>query len=107
MSRVFRAGYAVAVDTRLTPELADEGLARELVHRIQNLRKSAGLEIEDRIVVHHSGGERLRGVFATQGDYVRAETLADNIVEGEAPDGATSEQAKIEGEEVTLSVRKA
>jgi isoleucyl-tRNA synthetase len=101
------AGYAVAIDSRLTPELADEGLARELVHRIQNLRKSAGLEIEDRIVVHYSGGDRLRNVFATHGDYVRDETLADALTEGPPPDGATSEEAKIEGEEVTLAVRKA
>ena len=100
------AGYAVAVDTRMTSELADEGLARELVHRIQNLRKSAGLEIEDRIVVLHSGSDRVRRVLVSQGGYVRAETLADDIVEGAASDGATSETAKVEGEEVTLAVRK-
>jgi isoleucyl-tRNA synthetase len=98
------AGYAVAVDTRLTPELADEGLARELVHRIQNLRKAAGLEIEDRIVVHYLGGARARRAMASQGAYVRAETLADDIAEGAIPDGATSETAKLDGEEVTLSV---
>jgi isoleucyl-tRNA synthetase len=99
-------GYAVAVDRRITPALADEGLARELVHRIQNLRKSAGLEIEDRIVIHHSGSGRVRSVLASQSDYVRAETLADDIVEGAAPDGATTETAKVESEEVTLAVRR-
>ncbi len=77
------------------------------MHRIQNLRKSAGLEIEDRIVVNYSGGDRLRKVFATHGDYVRDETLADALTEGASPDGATSEAARIEGEDVTLSVRKA
>jgi len=101
------AGYAVAVDTRLTPELADEGVARELVHRLQNLRKAAGLEISDRIVAYHGDSERIVAALAVHGDYVRAETLADEIVAGEPPDGATAEQVKIAGAEVTLAVRKA
>ena len=102
------AGYAVAVDTRLTPELADEGVARELVHRLQNLRKTAGLEISDRIVAYHGDSERITAALAAHGDYVRAETLADEIVAGDPPDGATAEQVKIvAGVEVTLAVRKA
>jgi isoleucyl-tRNA synthetase len=101
------AGYAVAIDTRITPELADEGLARELVHRIQGLRKTAGLEIEDRIVAYYSGSERVRDVFAKHADYVRDETLANDIVEGAPPDGAATETAKVEGQEVTLAVTKA
>ena len=101
------AGYAVAVDARLTPELADEGVARELVHRLQNLRKAAALEISDRIVAYHGDSVRVAAVLATHGEYVRAETLADELVAGDPPDGATAEQAKIEGAEVTLAVRKA
>jgi isoleucyl-tRNA synthetase len=101
------SGYAVGLDTCLTDELRDEGLARELVHRIQNLRKSAGLEISDRIVAYYDGWDRLRDVFATHGDYIRDETLANDIVEGPAPDGALSESAKDDGHEVTLAVRRA
>ncbi|HEY5639328.1 MAG TPA: isoleucine--tRNA ligase [Dehalococcoidia bacterium] len=101
------AGYAVAVDTRLTSELADEGVARELVHRLQGLRKSAGLEISDRIVAYYGDSERIAAVLAAHGNYVRAETLADELVAGDPPDGATAEQAKIGGDEVTLAVRKA
>ena len=101
------AGYAVAIDTRITPELAEEGLARELVHRIQGLRKSAGLEIEDRIVVHYAGSERVRDVFAKHAGYVREETLANELIEGEPEDAGASETAKIEGGEVTLGVTKA
>lgn len=100
------AGYAVAIDTRITPELADEGLARELVHRIQGLRKSAGLEIEDRIIVHYSGSERARDVFAKHAGYVKDETLANDLIEGAAPDGAASESAKLEGGEVRLAVQR-
>jgi isoleucyl-tRNA synthetase len=101
------SGYAVGLDTRLTPELADEGLAREIVHRIQNLRKAAGFEISDRIVVHYGGWERLRRVLSRHGDYVREETLADDLVEGAAPDGAAAEEQKIDGQIVTLAVRRA
>jgi isoleucyl-tRNA synthetase len=101
------SGCAVAIDTRITPALADEGLARELVHRIQGLRKSAGLEIDDRIVVYYSGSDRAREVFAKHAGEVKGETLANDLVEGEPPDGATSETAKVEGGEVTLAVLKA
>jgi isoleucyl-tRNA synthetase len=101
------AGYAVAVDTRLTPDLADEGLARELVHRVQGLRKTAGLEISDRIKLYYDGWDRLGEVFSRFDDYVRGEVLADDVVAGAAPDGATSETAKVEGHEVTLAVAKA
>ena len=101
------AGYAVAIDSRLTAELADEGVARDLVHRLQNLRKAAGLEISDRIVAYYGDSERIAAVLAIHGDYICAETLADELVAGDPPDGATAEQVKIEGAEVTLAVRKA
>jgi isoleucyl-tRNA synthetase len=101
------AGYAVGLDTNVTPNLADEGLAREMVHRIQNLRKAAGFEISDRITVYHTGWDRLREVFAKHGAYVREETLADSVVEGAPPDRAFSEEQKIDGATVTLAVRKA
>jgi isoleucyl-tRNA synthetase len=100
------AGYAVGLDTNVTPELAGEGLARELVHRIQNLRKSAGFEISDRIVAYFQGWDRLRGVFAAHGAYVREETLADDLVESPPPPEATSEQQNIDGHEVTLAVKR-
>jgi isoleucyl-tRNA synthetase len=101
------AGYAVAIDTRLTNDLRDEGLARELVHRIQNLRKAAGLEISDRIVTHHSGWDHVRDVFAAHGAYIREETLSADVVEGPPPEGVTTESTKIDGHEVTLAVTRA
>src|SRR5437870_1961423 len=100
------AGYAVGIDTAITPELADEGLARELVHRIQNMRKAAGFEIADRISLYYSDAHRLRRVFADYGDYVREETLAEEIAEGRAPDAAYVEEQMVEGEKVTFAVRR-
>ena len=59
------------------------------------------------IVVYHSGWDRLRGVFARHGDYVRQEVLADELREEASPSEAASEQQKIDGHEVTLGVRRA
>ena len=100
-------GYMVAVDTTITPELADEGLARELVHRIQNLRRSAKFEITDRIITSYRGPDRVGEVMHKFADYIRQETLSDSLTEGEPGEGANSETHKMDGMEVTLGVRRA
>ncbi len=74
--------------------------------QIQNLRKSAGFDISDRIVVYYSGWDRLRDVFARHGDYIRDEVLADELTEAAPPPEAVSEQQKIDGNEVTLAVKR-
>ncbi|HEU0072563.1 MAG TPA: class I tRNA ligase family protein [Dehalococcoidia bacterium] len=100
------AGYAVAIATEITPDLADEGLARELVRRIQEMRKSAGFDISDRIRIAHDGDAEVARVLESPQwrDYVAQETLADAIVAG--TDGAYSEQHDIDGRKVTLAVEK-
>ena len=99
-------GYTVAVDTRLTPELAEEGLARELVHRLQNLRKAAGLEIDDRIITYYQGADRLNGVMDRFSDYIKHETLSEVLQPGEPEGGAFSERQTVDGLEVVLGVKK-
>ena len=102
------SGLTVAVETTVTPELEEEGLARELVHRVQNLRKEAGLEIDDRVVTYVAGaGERLRAALARHGDYVRQETLSVELRFEPAPEGAYSEEQVVEEVRVTLGVRRA
>ena len=101
------AGYLVAVNGEITPELAEEGLAREIVHRIQGLRRAANFEVTDHIETWYDGPEELasvmRGNFAA---YIREETISDAVQAGAPPDGAKSEIAKLEGQEITLSVRR-
>ena len=101
------AGYLVAVNGEITPELAEEGLARELVHRIQGLRRSANFEVTDHIETWYDGPEELAGVmrgnFAT---YISEETLSDLVAAGPPPEDSRSETAKIEGQEITLAVRR-
>ncbi|MEJ7654131.1 MAG: DUF5915 domain-containing protein [Chloroflexia bacterium] len=80
-------GYVVALDTELTPELFYEGLVRDFVRQVQNGRKLAGLEINDRIAVGYQGsGDSGRPLRAD--DYARAETLADSIAFTDEPEPA-------------------
>ncbi len=97
-------GVVVTVSTELTPELEREGLAREVVHRIQNLRKDAGFEIADRICTYYAGDETLREAMRAFDDYVRNATLSVEILESAAPADAQAETAAIDGREVTLGV---
>ena len=66
----------VALDTALTDELIDEGLAREFVNRVQNLRKDSGFEVIDRIRIRHNSSERLIKALNRMTEYVKQETLA-------------------------------
>ncbi len=106
-SAALESGYMVAVDSRITPELADEGLAREFAHRIQNLRKGARFEITDRIVTYYNGPDDVARVMTVHGDYIKQETLSDDLLAAVPEETAKSETAQIEGMEVTLGVRRA
>lgn len=99
-------GHAVAVDTEVTPELRAEGLARELVRRLQEMRRTAGFDIADRIVTHYQGPAALREVMDSFGDYIRRETLSLQLVEGPPPSGAYEEAQRVEGLEVLLAVKR-
>jgi isoleucyl-tRNA synthetase len=74
-------GFAVALDTTITDELAREGAARELIRSIQELRKEADLELTDRIRITYPTGDR--ETFAALGDWIRRETLAEDASEGD------------------------
>ena len=101
------SGYMVAVDATMTPELAEEGLARELVHRIQNLRRAADFEVTDRIVTYCQAPEEITRVLTGSfGDYIRQETLTEELVAGPPPEEAKAETTKVEGMEITLAVRR-
>jgi isoleucyl-tRNA synthetase len=99
--------YFVAIDTTITPELADEGLAREVVHRIQTMRKDAGFEIADYITTYYEPSELLERVLKSTAlvDYIKQETLSHDVVEG-IPAEAYKETHKLEGREITLGVKR-
>ena len=72
-------GLTVALDVNLTPALIAEGIARDLVNRIQNLRKDAGFQVTDRINIAVEDQETIRQAVVDYGDYICAETLADRL----------------------------
>ena len=80
-------GVTVALDVTLDDALRAEGLARELVNRVQNLRKDAGLDITDRIRLTVCAEDGIRGALDANLDYIRTETLAEDVVWTEAETG--------------------
>ena len=100
------AGYMAAVDSTITPELAEEGLARELAHRIQGLRRDAKFELTDRIVTYYQGPEQVAQVMQNHAGYISQETLSDRLVPGAPEDGERPPAQKVEGMEVTLEVQR-
>ena len=95
-------GITVALDTALTDELIDEGIERELVSKIQNMRKDAGFEVTDRINVYYTASGRVQKVLA-KGAFA-TDVLANSVTEG-VSEGFTKDQS-INGEKVTLTVSK-
>ncbi len=97
-----------AVNPTIPESLKGEGMAREVVHRIQTMRRSAGFEIADRIVTHYDGDAAFREMVLRPelADYIRQETLSDILVEGVPAEGVFSEGFKLDGHEVKLGVRR-
>ncbi|MCK5430553.1 MAG: isoleucine--tRNA ligase, partial [Anaerolineales bacterium] len=94
----------VAVDSVITPKLRSEGLAREIVRRVQAQRKNADFNIEDRITTYYLAEGDLSEVFTTWGDYIKAETLTTELVAGEPAPEAYTETHRVEGMEFTIGV---
>jgi isoleucyl-tRNA synthetase len=99
-------GYTVALDTTITPDLADEGLAREIVHRLQTMRKNAGFDIADYITTHYQGDANITRVLRQFEGYVRQETLSRELVEDPPPEGAYVEEHKLADQSVRLAVKR-
>jgi isoleucyl-tRNA synthetase len=96
----------VAVDSNVTPELRLEGLAREIVRRVQDFRKQSGLEIADRIQLYLSVSPGLQPAIRQHRAYIQSETLAVELFEAEPPAGMASTSTSFEGEEMTAGLKK-
>ena len=99
-------GVVVALDTHLTPELLAEGQAREIVRHIQTLRKDAGFELSDRIETSYQATGDVAQAIATWADYIKAETLSVTLEPSDAPGGEKSESFKLDGQPVTVAVKR-
>jgi isoleucyl-tRNA synthetase len=96
----------VMIDPTITPDLEAEGLAREIVHRLQNMRRSAGFDIADHITTFYHGDEFTSRVMKEYEEYIRQETLSDVLSEGAPPEGAHAESFKLSGHQVSLGVQR-
>ena len=97
-------GITVVLDTNLTEELLEEGFVREIISKIQTMRKEAGFEVMDKIRVTYTGSEKAESIFAKYAESISSEVLAEEVTKAE-PAGYVKEW-KINGEQVTMGVWK-
>lgn len=98
------AGFTVVLDTNLTDELIEEGFVREIISKIQTMRKDSGFEVTDRISVVFDGSEKIAKIFAANDAEIKSQTLADSIDAGDTKDG---KNWNVNGEKVDIAIQKA
>ena len=97
-------GITVVLDTNLTPELIEEGFVREVISKVQTMRKDSGFEVMDRITVYVSGNDTIKAVCEKNEDSIKKVVLADEIVYNSTE--GTVKDWNLNGEDVTLGVKK-
>ncbi|MFC1938735.1 isoleucine--tRNA ligase [Chloroflexota bacterium] len=100
--------YSVAIPTEIPPELLREGLAREIVHRLQTMRRAAGFDIADHIMTCYQGDDHVRQIMEDENlaGYIKQETLSRELSCGVLEEGAFAESYRLGGHEILLSVRR-
>ena len=98
---------SVAISTEISMELEAEGFAREISHRVQSLRRNAGYEIADHIILYYDGAAHIVQSISAFTDYIRQETLADDIDEGVPEDADAQETFKLSGSTINIGVKRA
>ena len=104
---VVEGDYWVAVATELSPELEAEGIAREAVRRLQTMRRSAGLDIADHIVIYYEGEDSIQLVMTKFADYIKQETLSRELISAIPTGDSYTEKFRISNHDVSLSIKKA
>ncbi|MGC9522011.1 MAG: isoleucine--tRNA ligase [Anaerolineae bacterium] len=99
-------GLVVALDTTITPELEQEGLAREIVRRVQELRKQADYDLTDRVRVEYKAEGSLAEAIKSHGEAIKDEVLADTLEAVDAPSGDEVLEDDVDGLAVTLAVQR-
>ena len=97
-------GVTVVLDTNLTPALLEEGFVREIISKVQTMRKEAGFEVTDHITVYEDGNDKIKEIMTKYADEIKNDVLADDMrVDAE---GGYSKEWDINGEKVRLGVEK-
>jgi isoleucyl-tRNA synthetase len=103
---ISEGGCSVAISKEIPPELQAEGMAREIVRRLQTMRRSAGFDIADHIVTYYQGDDYIRQVMEDFADYIKQETLSQQLIEGVSEEGAFAERHKLSGYDIWLGVKR-
>ena len=111
---VGKAGYSLAVEgdhvvalsTDVPHELIEEGLAREVVHRLQTMRRNAGFDIADYIITRYQAEPPLLQAIQNQSDYIKQETLSLQLICQAPQEGDYTEKHRIDGHHIMLAVRR-
>jgi isoleucyl-tRNA synthetase len=101
--------YAVAVPTEISPQLQAEGMAREVVRRLQTMRRSAGFDIADHIITYYQGEAYIKQVVEAFADYIKQETLSQQLIvlpKGRTEEGVFTERYKLSGYDILLGVKR-
>lgn len=99
-------GVTVAIDTELNEKLIEEGLAREFVNRVQNMRKDAGFDVTDKINISFTGNAELVKAIINFSDYISNETLAEKLISEQITDGGFRQDWKIGDFECSIRIEK-
>jgi isoleucyl-tRNA synthetase len=99
-------GLTVALDTSLTPALIDEGLAREFVNRVQNMRKDAGFSVTDRIRIQFRAPDKISSAIQKTSDYIQSEVLATQLQPGNNGLGDHTASWEIDGEACQIGISR-
>ncbi len=99
-------GVTVALDTQLSDELIAEGLAREFVNRIQNMRKDAGFDVTDRITIKYTGSSKLVEAVKLFSNYISNETLAEQLLDNSKSNGGFNQDWKIGEYDCSIQIEK-
>ena len=100
------SGYAVAISTEISDELAKEGMAREFVHFIQTIRRSSGLEISDHIDINVRASDNMSDVLISHSKYIKEETLCDDLTFDQAEILLDMETIKIGDQILGVTISK-
>ena len=96
-------GVTIALDTTLTEDLLEEGFVREIISKVQTMRKENGFEVTDHIKVSLSGNDKLQALVQKNESYLKEITLADEVAYGTT--GGTAKEWNINGESVTIALK--
>lgn len=101
-------GITVVIDTNLTPELIEEGFVREIISKLQTMRKESGFEVMDHIIVYQSGNDNIENIMKRNLDEIKEVVLADDIIFGQdnTGNGETVKEWNLNGENTVLGVKK-